>query len=67
GDVHKKVSSVSTLLKSSAIVSGVSEGQVCLWKLNRDNQQIVATRKEYVVALTAVHNEGRSWMYELWI
>ncbi|KAA6390230.1 MAG: hypothetical protein EZS28_014239 [Streblomastix strix] len=60
GDVHKKVSSVSTFQNSSAIVSGVSEGQICLWKFNRDNQQIVATRKEYVVALTAVCNAGRS-------
>ncbi|KAA6367625.1 MAG: putative flagellar associated protein, partial [Streblomastix strix] len=36
GDVHKKVSSVSTFLKSSAIVSGGSEGQVRLWKLGCD-------------------------------
>ncbi|KAA6389148.1 MAG: hypothetical protein EZS28_015323 [Streblomastix strix] len=40
--------------------SGVSEGQIQLWKLNPDNQQIVAMRKEYVVALTAVCNAGRS-------
>ncbi|KAA6376089.1 MAG: hypothetical protein EZS28_028387 [Streblomastix strix] len=46
GDVYKKVSSVSTSQNSPAIASGVSEGQVCLCKLNRDNQQIVATRKD---------------------
>ncbi|KAA6355002.1 MAG: hypothetical protein EZS28_049471, partial [Streblomastix strix] len=39
---------------------GVSEGQVQLWKLNPDNQQIVAMRKEFVVALTAACNAGRS-------
>ncbi|KAA6374150.1 MAG: hypothetical protein EZS28_030324 [Streblomastix strix] len=60
GDVHKKISSVSTFQNSPVIVSGVSKGQVCLWKLNCDNQQIVATRKEYVVALTAGCNAGRS-------
>ncbi|KAA6355880.1 MAG: hypothetical protein EZS28_048593, partial [Streblomastix strix] len=54
GDVHKKVSSVSTFLKSSAIVSGGSEGQVRLWKLGCDNQQLVATMKEHNMPVTAL-------------
>ncbi|KAA6357014.1 MAG: putative flagellar associated protein [Streblomastix strix] len=45
---------VSTFLKSSAIVSGGSEGQVRLWKLGRDSQQLVATMKEHNIPVTAV-------------
>ncbi|KAA6380113.1 MAG: putative WD repeat domain 16, partial [Streblomastix strix] len=33
---------------------GGSEGQVRLWKLGRDSQQIVATMKEHRIAVTAV-------------
>ncbi|KAA6359734.1 MAG: putative flagellar associated protein [Streblomastix strix] len=54
GDVYKKVSSVSTFLNSSAIVSGVSEGQLCLWKLNRDSQQLAATMKVHNMPVTAL-------------
>ncbi|KAA6387623.1 MAG: hypothetical protein EZS28_016850 [Streblomastix strix] len=60
GDVYKKVSSITTYQNSPAIVSGVSEGQVRLWKVSLDSQQIVAMRKKYLVALTAVCNAGRS-------
>ncbi|KAA6386759.1 MAG: putative flagellar associated protein, partial [Streblomastix strix] len=54
GYVHKKVSSVSTFLKSSAIVSGGSEGQVRLWKLGCDSQQLVATMKDHNMPVTAL-------------
>ncbi|KAA6403443.1 MAG: hypothetical protein EZS28_001035 [Streblomastix strix] len=47
------VSSVTKFQNSLAIVSGGSEGQVRLWKLNRDDQQLVATMKEHRMAVTA--------------
>ncbi|KAA6325066.1 MAG: hypothetical protein EZS28_054115, partial [Streblomastix strix] len=54
GDVHKKVTSITAFLKSPAIISRVSEGQVRLWKPGRDSQQLIATMKEYRMAVTAV-------------
>ncbi|KAA6373538.1 MAG: putative flagellar associated protein, partial [Streblomastix strix] len=53
-DSHKKVTSITTHLNSPAIVSEVSEGQVRLWKLCRDCQQLKATMKEHIMAVTAV-------------
>ncbi|KAA6382748.1 MAG: putative WD repeat domain 16, partial [Streblomastix strix] len=53
-DAHKKVTSITTFHNSPAIVSGGSEGQVRLWKLGRDSQQLIATMKEHRMAVTAV-------------
>ncbi|KAA6359749.1 MAG: putative WD repeat domain containing protein, partial [Streblomastix strix] len=52
--LHKKVTSVTTFHNSPAIISGGSEGQVRLWKLGRDSQQIVANMKEHRMAVTVV-------------
>ncbi|KAA6370295.1 MAG: putative Cilia- and flagella-associated protein 52, partial [Streblomastix strix] len=60
GDVYKEVSSITTFHNSPAIVSGGSEGQVRLWKLGCDNQQLVATMKEHnmpVTALRMIHDD----------
>ncbi|KAA6377061.1 MAG: putative flagellar associated protein [Streblomastix strix] len=53
-DAHKKVTSITTFHNSPAIVSGGSEGQVRLWKLGCDSQQLIATMKEHRMAVTAV-------------
>ncbi|KAA6392390.1 MAG: hypothetical protein EZS28_012081 [Streblomastix strix] len=53
-DSHKKVTSITIHLNSPAIVSGVSEGQVRLWKLCRDSQQLIATMKEHRMDVIAV-------------
>ncbi|KAA6382939.1 MAG: hypothetical protein EZS28_021532 [Streblomastix strix] len=53
-DSHKKVTSITTYLNSSAIVSGGSENLVRLWKYCRDSQQVVATMMEHRMAVTAL-------------
>ncbi|KAA6390581.1 MAG: hypothetical protein EZS28_013896 [Streblomastix strix] len=53
-DSHKKITNITTHLNSPAIVCGVSEGQVRLWKLCRYIQQLIATTKENRMAVTTL-------------